>query len=229
MPAPRRAVPDPPRRTTRSPSRQRRTDAVLERDAHHPRSAFQTAIAAPANAASARSTPRSRPARAARASATCSAARRRDSSRSPATLERPAVARRVNPADEWHPALARRTADPQRRARAATDGRARLAPRVRRQRDGDGAGRVPPAAKEAAGTDDHHRPACATSVSSQRDDKRLRWPGGRRGASYWPLDDAVAADGDSCPDRPSRRVPAGAPRRPRIGAARHLRHPGLDP
>jgi len=44
-----------------------------------------------------------------------------------------------------------------------------------------------------------------------------------------PLHEAVADDDEPSPDRPSRRVAAGTPRRPRLGATRHLRHPGLDP
>ncbi len=88
MPAPAPAVPDPPRWMPGAAARRHRTDVMPDRVRRCRERGDQAAIAAPVKAASARSSPRARPARPARARTTCSATRRRGRSPRPETANR---------------------------------------------------------------------------------------------------------------------------------------------
>ncbi len=132
------------------------------------RTVAQASNAAPAKAASARSSPRWRPARPARASTTCSATRRRPDSLRPETAKAHPRAR-PRSTGRAHPALARRRADGGAGAHAAADGDAGLAASVRFERQGDRPGAVPAPASQAQRK--HHQ----DRLARRRPTRGRRW------------------------------------------------------
>ena len=238
MPAPAPAVPDPPRWT---PRQRRASDAgEAGRDVER-RSAGatecrrlggvdQAAIAAPAKAASARSPPRARPARPARASTTCSATRRRGRPPRAATPNsRPPRAASIHRTSVTQ----RSRADPPTVALGLTRRRMEtlVSPRAYAvERQGDRSSAVPPPDEPARG-DPPPGPPCTRGIGSAAP-SRTRLSGAPAAATG----PRTCRSTMPCPTMTSRpptgraaAAAARARRRPRLGARRHPRHPGLDP
>jgi len=135
----------------------------------------------------------------------------------------------LDPSDECHPALIGGNADRRARADATPDRAARLSSPVRFEREGNPSGAVPPPTKHPSWAHQQHRTAGPATIASDLDDDALRSARRFERAADLSLHHAVTHDDGLAPERPRGSSAAWARLRPRLGARRHPRHPGLDP